>query len=163
MDMRMPVLDGYAAARKIRTLAGGDAVKIVAVTASALIEEHGPILAAGCDDVVRKPFQEQEIFAAMTRYLGVEYRSREEKPGLAETQTADITAETLVALPPEIRQELRETTLALNREATLEVIERIADQAPDTAVGLRTLVQNFQMGRLEELLAKAEQENDNTS
>jgi len=163
LDMRMPVLDGYAAARKIRALTGGETVKIVAITASALVEEQGPILAAGCDGVVRKPFQGQEIFEAMARYLGVAYRTKEDKVGLAEVQTGDITVAMLAALPPEMRQELRETTLTLNREATLEVIERIADQNPNTAVGLRILVQNFQMGRLEELLAKAEQENDNAS
>lgn len=161
MDMRMPVLDGYAAVRQIRTLPGGEGVKIVAVTASALVEEHAPILAAGCDDVVRKPFQQQDIFEAMARYLRCVYRTKEDKVGLAEMQAGDITVAMAAALPPEMRQELCETTLTLNREATLEVIERIADQAPDTAVGLRRLVQNFQMGRLEELLAKAEQKNDN--
>jgi signal transduction histidine kinase/CheY-like chemotaxis protein len=34
MDMRMPVMDGYEAAAKIRQLAGGDLVKIIALTAS---------------------------------------------------------------------------------------------------------------------------------
>ena len=50
MDMRMPVMDGYAATRKIRELPGGGEVKIVAVTASVLAEHREPILAAGCDD-----------------------------------------------------------------------------------------------------------------
>ena len=45
MDMRMPVLDGYAATHEIRTLPGGEAVKIVAVTASALEEQQDEILA----------------------------------------------------------------------------------------------------------------------
>ena len=65
MDMRMPVLDGYAATQQIRALPGGQDVKIVAVTASALAEQQQDILAAGCDEVVRKPFQEHEIFEAM--------------------------------------------------------------------------------------------------
>ena len=49
-------------------------------------------------------------------------------------------------------EELRKTTLALDREATLLVIERIEAHAPETAEGLRTLVQDFQMGRIGELL-----------
>jgi len=40
----------------------------------------------------------------------------------------------------------------LNSEAILEVIERIAEQAPDTAENLRALVQNFQIDRIRELL-----------
>jgi hypothetical protein len=57
-------------------------------------------------------------------------------------------------------QALRETTVALNREATLGVIERIAEQAPETAAGLRTLVENLQMSRLRELLEETEQPDD---
>jgi hypothetical protein len=50
--------------------------------------------------------------------------------------------------------ELRATTLALDGEAILQVIERIKDHAPETAEGLRTLVQDLQMGRLGDLLGK---------
>jgi predicted ATPase/signal transduction histidine kinase/CheY-like chemotaxis protein len=65
MDMRMPVLDGYETTRRIRGLAGGESVKIVAVTASAFEEQREDILACGCDELVRKPFRENEIFEAM--------------------------------------------------------------------------------------------------
>ena len=47
MDMRMPVMDGYEATRRIRGLPGGDTVKIVAITASAFKEQRSDILAAG--------------------------------------------------------------------------------------------------------------------
>jgi hypothetical protein len=36
--------------------------------------------------------------------------------------------------------------------ATLQVIERIEPQAPDTAKGLQELMNNFQMGRIRDLL-----------
>ena len=49
-------------------------------------------------------------------------------------------------------QELREATLALNREASLEVIARIAEHAPDTAKGFGTLINNFQIGLIRDLL-----------
>jgi CheY-like chemotaxis protein len=65
MDMRMPVMDGYEATRKIRALPCGEAVKIVALTASAFKEQRKSILQAGCDDVVLKPFQAHELFDAM--------------------------------------------------------------------------------------------------
>ncbi len=73
MDMRMPVKDGYAATQEIRTLPGGQAVKIVAITASVLEEQQGEILASGCDDLVRKPFRDNEIFETMAQLLEVEY------------------------------------------------------------------------------------------
>jgi hypothetical protein len=44
----------------------------------------------------------------------------------------------------------------LNREAILEVIERIEEHAPDTAENLRALVQNFEIERIRELLNAVE-------
>jgi hypothetical protein len=68
----------------------------------------------------------------------------------------NLTAEMLAELPPELLQELREITLTLNRDAALAVVERIADQAPETGAGLRELVDNFQMSRIHKLLAETE-------
>jgi CheY-like chemotaxis protein len=156
MDMRMPVLDGFAAIRKIRTLPGGEAVKIVAVTASVLEERHEEILACGCEEVVRKPFQDHEIFESMARQLGVKYLYKDRGAEAALKQGINLTAEMLAELPPDLIQDLGETTLVLNREAILEVIERIAEHAPDTAENLRALVANFQLGQIRELLGKVE-------
>jgi len=158
MDMRMPVLDGYAATRKIRTLPGGDAVKIVAVTASVLEERHEEILACGCDEVVRKPFLDHEIFEAMARQLGIKYLYKERGAEAAQKQVIHLTTEMLVDLPGELLQELRETTLALNRETALEVVERIADHAPEVAAGLKELVDNYQMVELRDLLGEVKGE-----
>ena len=69
MDIRMPVMDGFEASRRIRALPGGDAVKIVALTASAFKEQRRKILKAGCDEVVHKPFLAHEIFAALPAEL----------------------------------------------------------------------------------------------
>jgi CheY-like chemotaxis protein len=152
MDMRMPVLDGFAATRKIRTLPGGEAVKIVAVTASVLEERHDEIIACGCDEVVRKPFRDHEIFESMNRQVGIKYLYQDRGVEVAQKQGINLTAEMLGELPPELHQELGEKTLVLNREAILEVIERIEEHAPDTAKPLRALVQDFQIDRIRELL-----------
>ena len=159
MDMRMPVMDGYTAAKEIRALPGGEAVRIVAVTASALEEQHDEILASGCDDLVRKPFRDHEIFEAMAGLLGVEYIYKEAGEEPAQMQEMQLTAEMLAELPPELRQALDETTLALDREASLEVIERIAKHAPETADSLRALMDNFQTAHIRALLKETENQN----
>ena len=143
--------------RKIRALPGGETVKIVAVTASVLAEEEREIMAAGCDEVVRKPFRNNEIFEAMARQLGVTYRYKTEGVTPTQRQTQALTAEMLAALPPESLHDLREATLALNREAASAAIEPLADLEPEVADGLRELVDNFQMGRLQELLAESDE------
>ena len=57
----------------------------------------------------------------------------------------------LADLPEELLQELRETTLVLNMETILEVIDRIEAHAPETAKGLRGMVENFKIGRIQYL------------
>ncbi len=152
MDLRMPVLDGFAATRKIRALPGGEAVKIVAVTASVLEERHDEILACGCDEVVRKPFRDHEIFESMARQLDIKYLYQDRGAEAAQKQGINLTAEMLAGLPPDLLQDLRKATLTLEREAIFAVIEHIEQLAPGTAKGLRTLMDNFQIGQIRDLL-----------
>lgn len=53
---------------------------IIALTASAFEEEQTIVLSEGCDDFVRKPFQEEAIFEKMAEYLGVRYIYEEQRP-----------------------------------------------------------------------------------
>ena len=70
MDMRMPVMDGFAATRQIRECErqqGVSAVPIIALTASALPEEVRECLAAGCNFHVSKPISKTTLIEAVSR------------------------------------------------------------------------------------------------
>jgi CheY-like chemotaxis protein len=136
MDMRMPVMDGYEATRWIRDQAGGGSVKIVGLTASAFREQRPDTPGVGCNEVVYKPFRDHEIFETMARLLDIKYLYEENSEEATRKEKIKLSAETLVDLPGELLQKLRETTPALNREAALEVIARMADLAPAVAAGL---------------------------
>ncbi|MDZ4363236.1 PAS domain-containing protein [Brevundimonas sp.] len=70
MDVHMPVMDGLAATRAIRTLGGAAArVPIVALTANVQAENVRTCLEAGMDDHVAKPIQVAELAAAIGRQL----------------------------------------------------------------------------------------------
>ncbi len=82
MDIRMPDLDGYAATQQIRQLAAREPNAsspslhnpvIIAVTAGSFEEEQAAVNDAGCDDFLRKPYTDAEIFAMMHIHLGIEY------------------------------------------------------------------------------------------
>ena len=160
MDMRMPVMDGYEAVRQIRQCPGGDTVPIIAITASAFREQRQEIMAAGCNDMVIKPFQAHEIFEAMGRLLDIEYiYEPKSEAAPARAHEVELTAAMLADLPDELLRELREATRVLNREAALEVIARIADHAPEVAAGLKELVDNYQMVELRDLLGEVKEKN----
>ena len=152
MDMRMPVMDGYAATRATRKLAGGEQVKIVAVTASVFEEQRDEILGAGCDELVCKPIREREIFDAIGRQLRVEYLYADTLRPHVHEVGPELTGEMLSELPPELVAELHQATLMLDRAAMAALIERIKTHAPDTAKSLKRLVDGFQLERIRELL-----------
>jgi PAS domain S-box-containing protein len=153
MDMRMPVMDGMEATRRIKATETGKSAIVVALTATAMVEEQEPILAAGCDDIVLKPFREQEIFDAMAKHLGLEYSYEGEQTEEAVFETADgLSLERLAALPVELRGELYEAALMLDKVRTLAVIEEIIERDASLGGALKRLVKKFDYDRLLTLL-----------
>lgn len=53
LDMHMPVMDGHAAIKQLRS--DGYTKPVVAVTASAMSEDSHKAIAAGCDGHISKP------------------------------------------------------------------------------------------------------------
>jgi signal transduction histidine kinase/DNA-binding response OmpR family regulator len=69
LDIRMPRLDGIAAAERIRALPGpAGATPIVALTADAGDEDRARALKAGMDDFVTKPINPARLFAVAARF-----------------------------------------------------------------------------------------------
>lgn len=71
MDVRMPELDGIAATRRIRGLAGARSrVPVIALTADLAGEDRAVCQAAGMTDCLAKPVKRQELAAAIARSVG---------------------------------------------------------------------------------------------
>jgi signal transduction histidine kinase/CheY-like chemotaxis protein len=73
MDIRMPEMDGVEATLAIKATPRGRQTPIIALTAHAFEEERRRILMAGCNGFIRKPFDEAEVFDALTSHLGLSY------------------------------------------------------------------------------------------
>ena len=72
MDLKMPVMDGWEATRRIREMAGGEDVRIIALTAQAMQGDEEKALAIGCDDYLAKPVVDPSLVREkLERLLGV--------------------------------------------------------------------------------------------
>ena len=69
MDVQMPIMDGYAATRKIRTLPELNGLPIIALTAGAFKTYRTAALDAGMDDFIAKPFDVDELIACVERHV----------------------------------------------------------------------------------------------
>ena len=71
MDIQMPVMDGFAATRKIRADARFQDLPIIAMTANAMAGDREKSLAVGMNDHVAKPIDLEELFATLNRWIKV--------------------------------------------------------------------------------------------
>ena len=71
MDIMMPVMNGYEAAKMIRSLDREDAkvIPIIAMTANAFAEDVQAALNAGMDDHVAKPVDMSILISVITKYI----------------------------------------------------------------------------------------------
>ncbi|MBE9141676.1 hybrid sensor histidine kinase/response regulator [Planktothrix mougeotii] len=153
MDMRMPVMDGYTATRQIKQRPQGKNTVIIALTASALQDEEHIILEAGCDDIVRKPFQEAELFDKMAQYLGIQYiyenESPQDSPSVNSIQS--LTPEMFQKIPLAWVQQLHQAAVSGDDSWVSELIQQIPDSQVELAEILTLLVDEFRLDTISDI------------
>ena len=158
MDLRMPVMDGYEATRQIRAQPQGGETVILALTASVFEDERPQAIAAGCNDFIRKPFREEELFAKMAHYLGVRYRYESIDPiSIPEATPADLTAALLLIdrMPAEWRSQLHQAATQVDAEQILRSIDLIPPEYSPLAVAIADLMNHYRFDRIVELTRSA--------
>jgi two-component system cell cycle response regulator DivK len=69
MDGTLPLLDGFAATRRIRELTSGRDVPIIFLSGHALPASEAEAFAAGCTEYIVKPFALGELERVLVRHL----------------------------------------------------------------------------------------------
>ncbi len=165
MDIRLPVLDGYKASKHIKATPQGQDTVVVALTASAFEEQREMILAEGCDDFVRKPFREKEIFDILTKHLGVRFVYENIESRDAESSALDdpgiLDPAILDALPPDWIANLRRAAIDADLELMFALIEQIreiktldTDTATTLSNTLTNLMYNFDYTAIQKLISR---------
>ena len=77
MDLKMPVMDGWEATKRIRQTEIGSRVAIIALTAQAMAGDEQKALAIGCDDYLAKPVVDPELVRSKLERLLNKYEASE--------------------------------------------------------------------------------------
>jgi signal transduction histidine kinase/DNA-binding NarL/FixJ family response regulator len=156
MDMRMPVMDGYEATKQIKASLQGQATTIIALTASAFEENRAMVLSSGCDDFVRKPFRETELFDKMAEHLGVRYlyeylaQPPEQDRDLPAPKT--LTPADLASLPADWVTSLHDAARRGQAKLIFELLEQIQPEHTLLAEVLKQWVDEFRFDKIVSLI-----------
>ncbi|MEM9091714.1 MAG: ATP-binding protein [Cyanobacteria bacterium P01_F01_bin.53] len=168
MDLRMPVMDGYEATKCIK--AQPNPPSIIALSANSGLSEQAAARAAGCDDVMLKPFQVADVFDAIAQQLGVVYEyddellqvdsgspqhNGEQDSGDQHNGEIPLPIALLRKLPPELLQNLEAAVLCLHWDTISQLIEKINETEPTLANALSWAVHNFQCTHITEAIQAA--------
>jgi PAS domain S-box-containing protein len=174
MDMRMPIMNGYEATRRVRELEQAQLsanatqssqlpaipTKILALTASAFEDERTAIMAAGCDDFVCKPATETTLFEKIAEYVGVRYLYQEETEAEKATNqprssSDQLSANALRVMPPTWIEQLQRAARMADEEVILQLLDLLPPAQTSLANALRELVSELRLDQLIELTVDA--------
>ncbi len=170
MDIRMPVMDGIEATRRIRALEKEGNFQnpslvlpktvIIAVSASAMEHQVKEIRRNGlADDFIGKPFKEEEIFGALRNHLGIRYiceesDSEEEKKPVG--SGVDQAAEAILHLPETLVTQLGEAVVRLDIDRLRNLNQEVKSHDRAIADTIDQLMERFDFDSLGKLLGESD-------
>ncbi|WP_437326117.1 ATP-binding protein [Sorangium sp. So ce381] len=160
LDLRMPLLDGYEAASRIKSSPRGHETVVVAMTASAFEQNRALAAEAGCDDFVSKPFRDADILGLLTKHLGArfEYEERAAEPGAAQGAPAVDLARAAAGLPAALRKDLRRAATRLDAKAVQATIDRFRPEDAELAGAVAELARGYRFDSILALSSADEEE-----
>jgi CheY-like chemotaxis protein len=149
LDLRLPGLNGFEVAQRLRRLPAGAGCKILALSSHALSVEPQEMLAAGCDDFLPKPFRESDLLQHLATLLGLTWQ--EAAPPAPPPRPAG-NATVPAAVLRELLSYARDGQIVPLRTRVAELAQRHADPLLGE---IAPLVTGFQLARLVRLLEAA--------
>jgi PAS domain S-box-containing protein len=158
MDIRMPVMDGMEAVKRLKAMPVGQTMKIIVLTASAYEEGRAEIDAVGCDDFVRKPIQADTVFELLSKHIGVRYvyadAAQQQVDSDHDILPPDKIKAALDIISAELLVRLREGVELGDIKVIDKTIAEIREHHIALAEALHRLAQRFQFDELLLLLGR---------
>ncbi|MGK3969936.1 ATP-binding protein [Sorangium sp. So ce118] len=165
LDLRMPLLDGYETASRIKSSPRGRETVVVAMTASAFEQNRSLAAEAGCDDFVSKPFRDADIFNLLTKHLGARFEhddrlaaSSPSAPAPAPAARSVDLARAAADLPPSLRKDLRRAATRLDAKAVQAAIEQFRPEDAELAGAVAELARGYRFDSILALSSADEEE-----
>ncbi len=156
MDLRMPVIDGYEATRRIKSTEKGKQTPIVALTASLFEDENIKLESLGLQGYIRKPYTENELFGTIGKVLGIQYLYENETPLSHSKYLYDDVAviEEIAKLPGDRLSEMRDAVSVADSDALIELVNSSDQVNSELAQLLISVANNFDWGYLQRIFSK---------
>ena len=152
MDTRMPEMDGNETTRHLRADPRCRKIKIITVSATAYPEDQAQALAAGSDDFIAKPVDDQELFGKITGLLGVRFTTDADNVATPPAAAVPLNSQSVASLPAACREPLRKAVTTGNFGEVIRLLEEIKPTHSDLAEALQVIAREFDADRLMELL-----------
>ncbi|MCB0191198.1 MAG: AAA family ATPase [Anaerolineae bacterium] len=158
LDLVMPYLDGFEAARRLRELPDQSQTIIIALSASAFDQTRQGSLTAGCDDFLAKPIQATKLMDKLQAHLELEWLYEQPTEQATERPTVGAATEPSEATagpPPDLAMALFNLARQGDVKAILretERLETLGEPFKAFADQIRYLAKTFQVDQISELL-----------
>ena len=140
MDLQMPVMDGYAATRKIRENPKFEKLPIIAMSASTMTSDIEKTQEAGMNDHVSKPIDIKALFETLFKWIGPLDR---EVPQVIQAKSVSTKTDDDLQIPEleHIDTQLGLQRVAGNKKLFLNLLEKFHRDFSDSAKEIREAVQ----------------------
>jgi len=154
MDMRMPVMDGYEATRRIKSTEKGQKTPIIALTASTFEDELNKIKALEMQGYIRKPFRENDLFNTIGKVLGIKYiyENVSEAQPTNYNHDIDTIALDIKKLPNSLLLKMQNALDVADLDLLVQLINTIEDDNSQLAKALMHLATDYDYDQLQEFL-----------
>ena len=142
LDMKMPVMDGYVAAEILKQDDATKDIPVIAVTASALVQDEEKIRNI-CTDYMRKPMRKKDLVLTMMKYLP--HRQVERDSGSMASNIGSVSGEgiDLDKVPEEKKEKLIQAASHADIGRLNELIVQVAEFNPSLSALLQGYADNF--------------------
>ncbi len=151
LDMKMPIMDGYEAAIKLKELEETETIPIIAVTAFALNQDE-KVINKICDGYLRKPVNRNELIKELITFLENNATEKDNEIGLNTfTEKTSVIVDLKLAissLPDELQDQLKQAIEHIDIEKIELLQQQVQQKNSQLAETIKQHIDDFEYENL---------------